>query len=56
MTNYEWLQKCSLEEMADKIEMREFFAVAMNGTHDKRHKFAIEWLQEEYAERGLEHG
>lgn len=48
MTWYEAIKQMSLEEMADKFEMREFFAVAYNGTHEGEHQFAIDWLKSEY--------
>ena len=50
MTNYEKIKNMNIEEMADRFEMREFFAVAMNGTYDERHRPAIEWLESEAEE------
>lgn len=51
MTNYEKIKVMSVEEMADIFEMREFFAVAMNGEHtESRYPFAIHWLLQEAEE------
>lgn len=48
MTNADRIRTMSDEELADFIEMKQFFALANNGTDGEEHTF--KWLQSEVEE------
>lgn len=50
VTNADHIRSMTDEELADTFEMREFFAVAYNGTYTERHRPALEWLKQPYKE------
>ena len=48
MTNADRIRAMSDEELADFIEMKQFFALANNGTDGEEH--TLKWLQSEVEE------
>lgn len=47
-TNAYWIRSMTDEELADFIEMKQFFAIARNGTDGE--EYTLQWLQEEVEE------